>query len=328
MINLVQGSRRGLLLGFAVGLSVGFLPALARAAQGIALPQDPMSEAIKSVHAKFWESFAERDLWGQAQIWDKADELISAMFPAATTPSFGWENVAESLRHAFAHNRDIKTETQIIRLHRAGDFAWLISVVRFEAVQTQTGQRVLISRMMVTELFEQRGGNWKLVHFHGHNPSFLIPKEGPEGMSPSGVVLQRTDSDIWGAYDKFGNAFRQLDLGGMFDVFAPEDDASTLHPTSPVPFIGPQNVLASWRKTFADIEALTCDPQVLKLSVVGSIGWMAELSQFHIVFKDAPDEIRHYHNVLATYVFRRSDDEWRLVHYHAHFGYAFDDHAH
>jgi ketosteroid isomerase-like protein len=315
-------------LGLAAGLSVGFLPALARSEQPIALPQDPIAETIKSLHAKFWESFAERDLWSQAQLWDKSNESVSAMFPAATTPSIGWENVAESLRHAFAHNRDIKTQAQIIRLHRAGNFAWIIAVVRFEAVQTQTGQPVLISRMLVTELFEQRDGNWKVVHYHGHNPSFVIPKEGPEGMSPSGVALQRTDSDVWSAYDKFGDAFRKLDLGGIFEVFAPDDDVSALHPTSPVPFIGPQNVLASWRKTFADIEALTYDPQVHKLSVVGSIGWIAELSQFHIVFKDAPDEIRHYHNVLSTYVFRKADDEWRLVHYHAHLGYSFGDHAH
>jgi ketosteroid isomerase-like protein len=315
-------------LGLAAGLSAGFLPPLARAEQSIAVPQDQSSEAIKGVHAKFWESFAERDLWSQAQIWDKDNESVSAMFPAATTVSIGWENVAESLRHVFAHNRDIKTQAQIIRLHHVGNFAWLVAVVRFEAMQTQTGQPVLISRMMVTELFQQRDDNWKLVHYHGHNPSFLIPKEGPEGMSPSGVVLQRADSDIWSAYDKFGNAFRQLDLGGMFEVFAPDDDVSALHPTSPVPFIGPQNVLASWRKTFADIEALTYDPQVLKLSLVGSIGWMAELGQFHIVFKDAPDEIRHYHNVLSTYVFRKSDDEWHLVHYHAHLGYSFGDHAH
>jgi ketosteroid isomerase-like protein len=328
MSKLVHGSRRALLLGLAAGMSAGLLPALARADQGTLLPHDPVSEAIKGVHARFWQSFAERDLWGQAQLWDRTNETVSAMFPASTAPAVGWENVAESLRHVFAHNRDIKTEAQIIRLHRAGDFAWLIAVVRFEAMQTQTGQPVLISRMLVTELFQQRGGDWKLVHYHGHNPSFLIPKEGPEGMSPSGVVLQRSDSDIWSAYDKFGNAFRKLDLGGIFEVFAPDDDVSALHPTSPVPFIGPQNVLASWRKTFADIDALTYDPQLLQLSQVDSIGWMAELSQFHIVFKDAPEEIRHFHNVLSTYVFRKSDDEWQLVHYHAHLGYAFDDHAH
>jgi len=316
------------LLGLAAGLSAGFLPALARSEQSIAPPPDSIAESIKSVHSKFWESFAERNLWTQEQLWEKDNDSISAMFPAATTPAIGWENVSESLRHVFAHNRDIKTEPRIIRLHRAGDFAWIIAVVRFEAVQTQTGQPVLISTMLVTELFEQRDGNWKLVHYHGHNPSFVPPKEGPEGMSPSGVVLPRTDSAIWSAYDKFGDAFRKLDLGEMFDVFAPDDDISALHPTSPVPFIGPQNVLASWRKTFADIDVLTYDPQVLRLSLVGPIGWMAELSQFHIAFKDAPDEIRHYHNVLSTYVFRKHDDEWQLVHYHAHLGYSFGDHTH
>jgi SnoaL-like domain len=121
-------------------------------------------DQIAAIHNSFWKSFADRDLWTIGQMWDQSDTSISAIFPAAATPAIGWDNVAESFRRAFSHNRDIRTDTRIIRTYRTGDLAWLISTVKFEAVQTQTGQPVLINRMFSTEIFALRDGAWKLVH--------------------------------------------------------------------------------------------------------------------------------------------------------------------
>jgi ketosteroid isomerase-like protein len=285
-------------------------------------------DQIAAIHNSFWKSFADRDLWTIGQMWDQSDTSISAIFPAAATPAIGWDNVAESFRRAFSHNRDIRTDTRIIRTYRTGDLAWLISTVKFEAVQTQTGQPVLISRMFSTEIFALRDGAWKLVHYHGHNPEFAPPIEGPENMNVNVTVPKRAASAVWAAYDRFGAAFQQKDLAQMFEVLDSDGEASALQPTSPVPFLGIENVLASWKKTFVDIESFSFDPQVLELSESGSTAWVTDLSQFHIVFKDNPNEVRHFHNVMTTLIFRKHGDEWRLAHYHAHLGFSFDDHNH
>jgi ketosteroid isomerase-like protein len=285
-------------------------------------------EQIGALHNAFWKSFADGDLWTIGRMWDQGDGSISAIFPAASTPAIGWDNVAESFRRAFSHNRDIKTDTRIIKSYRSGEFAWLISTVKFEAMQTQTGQPVLINRMFTTEIFALRNGGWKLVHYHGHNPEFAPPVEGPENMNVNAAVPKRTPSAVWTAYDKFGAAFQQKDLAQMFEVLDSDGEVSALQPTSPVPFLGLENVLASWKKTFADIESFTFDPQVLELSESGSTAWVTDFSQFHIVFKDDPNVVHHFHNVLTTLIFRKRGDEWHLAHYHAHLGFAFDDHGH
>jgi ketosteroid isomerase-like protein len=286
------------------------------------------SERISAIHQQFWDAFAERDLWAISQLWDRTDNSISAIFPAAATPAIGWENIAESYRRVFSHNRDIRVDPRIVRLHAASDLAWLIAAVRFEANQTQTGQPVMINRMLVTEIFRRQQGTWYLVHYHGHNPAFIPPKETHIGMYASGVVPRREENDVWLSYGKFSDAFEKLDLGAMFDLIASDDDVSAIQPAAPVPFLGPENVLAGWRKTFADMESITCDPLMSKLSVSGSMAWITDLSQFHIVFKNNPGEVRHFHNVNTTFIFRKQQDSWQLVHYHAHIGFSYEDHSH
>jgi ketosteroid isomerase-like protein len=301
----------------------------ARSEPAIAVaPAGDIKDELAPLHRQFWKSFAERDLWQIGQLWAQTDPGISAIFPASATPAIGWDNVAENFRRSFSHNRDIKADTRIIRATRSGDLAWLIGQVRFEAVQTQTGQPVIISRMLVTEIFAHRDGAWKLVHYHGHNPDFAPQMEGPASMTASGTIAKRSNSPVWIAYDKFGAAFQQRDLGAMFNVLDADGDVSALQPTSPVPFLGLENVLASWKKTFADIESLSFDPQVLELSETGTTAWVTDLSQFHIVFKNEPNEVRHFHNVMTTLIFRKQSGEWRLAHYHAHLGFSFDEHGH
>src|SRR5258708_6323764 len=259
---------------------------------------DAYKDQIAAIHDAYWKSFAGSDLWTIGQMWDQSDKSISAIFPAAATPAIGWDNVAESFRRAFSHNRDIKTDTRIIRTYRTGDLAWLISAVKFEAGQTPTRQPALINRIFTTAIFALRHRVWELVHYHGHNPEFAPPIEGPENMNVNVTVPRRAASAVWAAYDRFGAAFQQKTLAQMFEVLDSDGEVSALQPTSPVPFLGIENVLASWKKTFADIESFTFDPQVLELSESGSTAWVTDLSQLHIVFKDNPNAVRHFHNVM------------------------------
>ncbi len=323
-------SRRSFVFILCVMLGVAAvgLPCAGRSEQLGGTASDLDKNQIIDRHQKFWASFAERDLWTQGQIWDKDDKSISAIFPAASTPAVGWDNVSENFRRAYSHNRDIRADARVVRLYRAGDMAWLIATVRFAAIQTQTGQPVMIPRLFATEIFSKRTGTWKIVHYHGHNPEFIVPVEGPENMVFNVVTPKRSTSPIWKAYDKFNAAFQARNLATMFETLDEENDVSSLQPTSPVPFLGLENVLAGWKKTFADTESLTSDAQVVELSESGPVGWITELSQYHIVFRDHPDEVRHFHNVMTTFIFRKVGDEWRLAHHHAHIGFSFDDHAH
>jgi ketosteroid isomerase-like protein len=282
---------------------------------------------VRSLHEKLWRSFGDRDLWAIGELWDKEDRAISVIFPAAGTPAIGWENVAESFRRTFAHNRDIKIKTKILRTYRTGDLTWLTATVRFSANQTQTGQPVMINRLLASEIYARRHGQWKLVHYHAHSPDFVVPPVGAERATVNSIVPKRNSSRIWTTYDKFNAAFQGRDLAKMFQMFDQDDEVVAIQPKSPIPFIGLENVLASWKKTFDDIQAITIDPQVLELSETDEVSWITDLSQCHIVFKDNPNEVVHFHNVMTTFIFRKqSGEEWRLAYYHAHLGYSLDEH--
>ncbi len=283
-----------------------------------------LESEIASLHEKFWSSFADRNLWAIGEMWDKADPSVSAIFPASGNPAVSWGNVAENFRQAFSHNRDIKIETSIVHVYRQDDFVWLIATVRFSATQTQTGQPVMIDRILATEIYHRSGGRWLMVHYHGHNPAFIIPPIGPENLTVNAVLPKRKPSSVWAAYDKFQDAFQNRNLAGMFQIFDPSGDVAAIQPKSPVPFLGTENVMASWKKTFDDIQAITCDPQVLELNENGSVAWITDMSQYHIVFKDNPNEVIHFHNVMTTFIFTKHEGEWHLAYYHAHLGYSYE----
>ena len=79
--------------------------------------------AVLSVHRAFWRAYQDRDLWGMSQIWDNANGNITAALPAASFTAAGWANVEENFRRTFIHNRDIKIDERVIRLHRQGNVA-------------------------------------------------------------------------------------------------------------------------------------------------------------------------------------------------------------
>jgi ketosteroid isomerase-like protein len=285
-------------------------------------------DAVTAAHAEFWRAYEKRDLWRVSLVWDTSDDTISAAFPASSTISVSWSNIQESFRRSFSHNRDIKIDVRTLRTNREGDVAWVLSAVRFEAIQTQTGQFVLLDRMLTTEIYRLKDGAWKLVHYHGHYPGFRPQAEDPATMVAAPTRPAPSASPAWEAHERFVAAFSAKDLGAMFGLLSSERDSSAMQPMSPIPFLGPENVVASWKKTFADVEALTIEPLKVVVSESGSIAWITEHSQYHIAFKAQPDLVQHFHNVLTTYLLRKEAGQWQIVHYHAHLGFAFEDHEH
>ena len=296
-------------------------------------PTDQSADAdngpLLNVHRAFWKAYQDRDLWALSQIWDTSNGNITAAFPAASFTAAGWPNVEENFRRTFIHNRDIKIDARIIRLHRQGNVAWIIGSVRFEAVQTQTGQFVAMDRMLTTELYRLRDGAWRLELYHGDYPGFSPPKEhSPIFQLQEIAAPLRSPSDAWDIYDRFIAAFERREISGIFDLLTAEADASAIQPISAVPFLGPQNVMASWKKAFDEIQSITIQPQRLVLDQDGDIAWISEVGQYHVTFRANPGDVVHMRNVMVTYILRRRQGEWQLVHYHAHQGFPYEDQEH
>lgn len=304
-----------------------FSPAFAEAPQPAPTAPNGPTDAL-AAHQVFWKAYRERNLWAVSQLWDVSDEKIAAAFPASGKFSVGWGNIEESFRRSFAHNRDIKIDVRDLKVIERDNYVWIVSAVRFEAVQTQTGQFVVMDRMLTSELYRRKGDTWKLVHYHANYPGFRSQPENPATMLAAAYPPAEGAETIKGARDRFIAAFTQKNIGEIFDLFASDKDVVAIHPTSPIPFLGPENVVASWKKTFDDIEALTVEPMDSNISEDGDTAVVSELSQYHIAFKQNPSEILHFHNVLTTYLLRKEAGQWKIALYHAHLGFAFDGHEH
>jgi hypothetical protein len=121
----------------------------------------------------------------------------------------------------------------------------------------------------------------------------------------------------------FHDAFANQDLPEMVRVWA-AGDVSAIHPSSRTFFVGREQVVASWERAFADIEALQITPRMSVRKARGSTAWLVEVREFHALPADIGSTM-HLHNVLSTQIFLRDDEQWRMTHYHGQIGFSFDD---
>jgi ketosteroid isomerase-like protein len=285
--------------------------------------EDPALGELRALNDAFWRTFSERDLWRMGRLWAR-DENVSAIFPASSTPLIGWDDVRENFRKSFAHNRDIKIDPRIVCLRVSGNAALLVDSVLFEAVQTQTGQPVIMNRMLGTKVLEKSGGRWRVVHFHAHYPGFVIPD--PTRHKPAateGAKLARQPEDVARASDAFYGALTGEDLAAMAPLWAGGDDVSAIHPSNPAVFLGHDAVMASWKQAFADIEAVHVRPYLAVMRASDRMAWVVDASEFHIGATGS-DSLMHLHNVLSTQVFEQQNGKWMMVHYHGQIGFSFE----
>ena len=276
---------------------------------------------VSTANIEFWRAFSDRDLWSMGRLWAKS-ESVSAIFPADATVFIGWDNCRESFRRSFVHNRDIRIDPRVVSIRADGAVAWLVEAVRFEAVQTQTGQPIVMDRMLVTKLFVRSDGKWLLVHFHAHFPGFPIPgttQHVPLGQEPTN---EQPSDDVARASAAFYAAFAKQDLESMSREWAQDEDVSAIHPSSPAPFLGRDEVIRSWKQAFTDIEAVFIRPRLAIRHQLGSVAWVVDMNEFHALLAEG-STAKHLHNVLSTQIFERREGQWLMVHYHGQIGFSF-----
>ncbi|MGI9303223.1 MAG: nuclear transport factor 2 family protein [Gammaproteobacteria bacterium] len=276
-----------------------------------------MVSEIKSADAAFFQAFSGRDLWAMGRLWAKTD-YVSAIHPARATPFLNWDAVRMSWKQTFAHNRNIKLHQRAGSLHIAGDIAWIIDSTRFEAIQTQTGQPILMNNILATKIFEKHGHKWLLVHYHAHLPKFAT-RSHAHGTVPVPAAVPKLPHDVKQADDSFSKAFIQRDIAAMSQVWEEADEVSAIHPDYPAPFLGWRNVRVSWQQTFDYSRDIRLDTRVWHYHSVGPVVWIIESAQFDAVQTQTHQPIR-LQNVLTTKIFEKTPHRWTLVHFHAHRG--------
>ncbi len=119
-------------------------------------------QELLATNTAFYRAFEKKDLEAMASVWSQG--ISSVCIHPGREALRGWENIQPSWQKIFHNTAYLEIETSIIATELSGDLAYVVLV---EKVLQVAQRRRLEARSMATNIFEQMGGKWYLVHHHG-----------------------------------------------------------------------------------------------------------------------------------------------------------------
>ncbi|MBM3220323.1 MAG: nuclear transport factor 2 family protein [Candidatus Rokubacteria bacterium] len=111
---------------------------------------------------------------------------------------------------------------------------------------------------------------------------------------------------------RFYRAFEALDLAEMDAVWTHDDDVKCVHPGWPL-LTGWDAVRESWRAIFANTEEMRFTIGDLRVVVHADVGWVTCTEN---ILSDVGGRVG-VTRILATNLFARGTEGWRMIHHHA-----------
>jgi len=119
-------------------------------------------------------------------------------------------------------------------------------------------------------------------------------------------------AEVEQANARFYQAFETLDLARMELVWARGEHVKCVHPGWPI-LIGWDAVRASWESIFENTAEMRFTLSDVRASACGDLAWVTCTEN---IFSEVQGRLG-VTSVLATNLFERGPDGWRLVHHHA-----------
>jgi ketosteroid isomerase-like protein len=122
--------------------------------------------------------------------------------------------------------------------------------------------------------------------------------------------------DVIAANSEFYAAIESGDVGRIQEFWDDADDVACIHPGWPA-VRGRSRVLRSWAVIMANTAYLQFFPTGVDVSIVGNVAVVACEHSLLARITDSDAGLGETARVVATNVFRRRDDSWRLWTHHA-----------
>ena len=119
-------------------------------------------------------------------------------------------------------------------------------------------------------------------------------------------------AEVEQANARFYQAFETLDLARMERVWAHDEHVKCVHPGWPI-LIGWEAVRSSWATIFENTGEMRFTLSDVRASTRGDLAWVTCTEN---IFSEVHGRLA-VTSVLATNLFERGPDGWRLVHHHA-----------
>jgi ketosteroid isomerase-like protein len=132
------------------------------------------SRAVVAANEAFYRAFATLDIKEMEKVWLHAS-YIKCVHPGWPL-LVGWGPVMISWERIFANTDSMRFTLTDVRVEVVGTLAW---VVLIEELESRTVAGLSRSQILATNLFEQREGQWFIIHHHA-SPIFAPPTPAEE----------------------------------------------------------------------------------------------------------------------------------------------------
>ena len=134
-------------------------------------------EQVAEANARFYRAFETLDLPVMETVWAHGEHVrcVHPGWPLLV----GWAMVRASWETIFTHTGEIRFTLADVRPSRHGDLAWVTCT---EHILTEHEDRVAVTAVLATNLFERDGDRWRMIHHHASH-IFGAPAPAPDTMT-------------------------------------------------------------------------------------------------------------------------------------------------
>ncbi len=136
----------------------------------------PDETAVAAANLAFYRALEARNLSAMELVWEH-DDSASCVHPGWHRLD-GWDEIRRSWENIFANARPWTVSCEEIRLHVAGDLAWVTCVEKITPFGADSEEDA--TRMQATNVFVRGNSEWHMLHHHASaSPTGMESEEEP-----------------------------------------------------------------------------------------------------------------------------------------------------
>jgi ketosteroid isomerase-like protein len=119
------------------------------------------ADQVAQANVRFYRAFETLDIARMEEVWAHTD-AVRCVHPGWPLLR-GWTDVRASWARIFEHTAEMRFTLADVDVHVRGDLGWVTCT---ENILAEVGERVSVTAILATNLFERDDHGWRLVHHH------------------------------------------------------------------------------------------------------------------------------------------------------------------
>ena len=138
------------------------------------MPPDDHRAELEEANARFYRAFEALDLAEMDTVWAHG-EYVRCIHPGWSMLE-GWDAVRQSWQAIFKDSPEMRFSLSDVQAYPAGDLGWVTCA---ENILSQVRGNIAVTTLLATNIFERRGGQWRMVLHHASHILTGRPSGGP-----------------------------------------------------------------------------------------------------------------------------------------------------